>query len=67
MRLQNLDVWTNLLKEVKIYLSSLKINGGPILQHRRKTPAHGLIIDSYSFAQLAMDLLQKGLVKYFLT
>lgn len=27
MRLQNLDVWTNLLKEVKVYLSSLKING----------------------------------------
>lgn len=67
MRIDNMHVWTNILNETREYLCKLKIDGCPILQHRRKTPCLGLIIDTFSFSQLALDLLQKGILKYFLT
>lgn len=67
MRIGNMDVWMNILNETREYLYKLKVNGCPMLQHRRKTPCLGLIIDTFSFSQLALDLLQEGILKYFLT
>ncbi|CAG9789006.1 unnamed protein product [Diatraea saccharalis] len=67
MRLENMDVWTSIFNETREYLCKLKVNGSPMLQHRRKIPCLGLIIDTFSFSQFALDLLQKGIVKYFLT
>lgn len=67
MRLENHDTWSNILKETRVYLGQLKINGEGILTHRRRTPALGFIIDTISFTNLALDLLQNGVVKYFLT
>lgn len=69
LRLVNKEIWINILTETREYLLSLKVNGQNILQHRRKTPALGLIVDSFSFANLAMDLLTSNEhpMKYFLT
>lgn len=67
MRLQNKEVWSNVLNETRDYMCQLKINGEYILQHRRRTPALGFIINTISFPNLAMDLLQSGVLTYFLT
>lgn len=67
LRLENKDVWMNVLKETKAYLLTLKVNGKNILEHRRKTPVLGFIVNITSFENLAMDLLQSDEFKYFLT
>lgn len=69
LRLQNLEIWMNALTETRNYLMRLKINDKQIVEHRRKTPALGFIIDTYSFANLCLDLLKdnENAMKYFLT
>lgn len=37
------------------------------MEHRRRTPALGLTIDTISFANFTLDLLQTGVVQCFLT
>lgn len=69
LRLQNTEIWMNALTETRNYLMNLKINDTNILEHRRKTPALGFIIDTFSFANLCLDLLKDSTLemKYFLT
>lgn len=56
LRLNNKHVWTQVFEETRHYLTELKVDGKNIMTHRRKTPVFGLIIDTYSFAELATDL-----------
>lgn len=56
----------NVLSETREYLTKLKINGENILTHSRKTPALGIIIDTYSFANLATDLFGENILEYLL-
>lgn len=67
LRNENKEVWMNVFNETKQYLSSLNIDGKNILQHRRKTPILGLIVNILSFKSLALDLLQLDDFRYFLT
>lgn len=69
LRLENNEIWMNDFTETRNYLMDLKINDTNILEHRRKTPALGFIIDTFSFANLCLDLLKDSahVMKYFLT
>lgn len=59
----------NALTETRNYLMDLKINETNILEHRRKTPALGFIINTFNSANLCLDLLKDStnVMKYFLT
>lgn len=61
LRLNNKHVWTQIFEETRHYLTELKVDGKNIMTHRRKTPVLGLIIDTYSFAELATDLFNVNL------
>lgn len=43
------------------------MNSQNILTHRQKTPALGLIIDTFSYTNLATDLIEENVLKYLLT
>lgn len=57
LRLSNKDIWCNVLKESKEYLLTLKINNESIMAHRRKMAALGLIVDTFSVQNLAVDII----------
>lgn len=61
LRLNNKHVWTQVFEETRCYLTELKVDGKNIMTHRRKTPVLGLLIDTYSFAELAADLLDENM------
>lgn len=67
MRLENKEFWINVFNETKDYLLTLKIDEKNVLGHRRKTGVLGLIVNTISFQNLALDLLQSNECKYFLT
>ncbi|CAH2091914.1 unnamed protein product [Euphydryas editha] len=61
LHLQNKHVWTQVFEETRQYLTKLKVDGKNVMTHRRKTPVLGLIIDTYSFAELASEMFDAGM------
>lgn len=66
MRLNNQNFWMGILTETREYLSTLKVDNRSCLLHRRKMGVLGLIEDTYSVSNLAMDLLVENNLNVFL-
>lgn len=68
LRLGNRPFWENTFSKTREYLKSLTIDNQHILTHRRKMPVLGLIVDTFSCKNLAMDLLEniENKLDYFL-
>lgn len=68
LRQENRMFWEEAFSETRDYLMTLSIDNQNILSHRRKMAALGLIVDTISCTNLAIDLLQSddNKLDYFL-